>query len=363
MNLKITKIDKYIIKKFIGTYFMALLIIICIVIIFDISEKIDDFVENQLTLKQIVMDYYIYVIPYYANMFSSLFVFITVIFFTSKLAGRSEIVAMLSGGISFARLMYPYFISSLIIASMSLVLNLYVIPNANAKRHEFEGKYVKYSKFYNTSRNVHYQIAPGEYVYVESFSTWNNVAYKFTLETTRENRLVSKLSAESAAWDTTFGGWRLKNYSIRDYTTARQKVKFGKELDTVISLTIEDFYRKENTVEDLDYNRLNDLIATQRMRGDSMIKYSLIEKNTRFAVPFSTFILTLIGVSLSSRKKRGGIGINLGVGIALSFSYILFLRFSQMFVYTGALPPGIALWLPNILFAIIAAVLYRIAPK
>ena len=367
MNLntfRIRLLDRYIIRKFIGTFFVALLLIIVIVIIFDISEKIDDFVDKEATLHAIIFDYYLNFIPYFINMFSPLFVFITVIFFTSKLAGNSEIIAMLSGGVSFGRLMYPYFLSALFIALMSLSLNLFVIPSANERRLAFEEHYIKGQKFYNTNRNIHYQIAPGEFVYVESFSTWNNTAYKFTLESIEDSHLVSKLSAESAAWDSTSGSWRLKNYVIRDYTTSRQRIiAQGKELDTVIRLTVDDFYRRENTVETLTYNELDELIEMQRMRGDSMVKYSLIEKHTRFAVPFSAFILTLIGVSLSSKKRRGGIGLNLGVGIALSFSYILFLRFSQMFVITDTLPPWLAMWLPNILYAVIAAVLYRIAPK
>ena len=362
-TFRIKLLDRYIIRKFIGTFFMALLLIIVIVIIFDISEKIDDFVDKEATLKVIVFDYYLNFIPYFINMFSPLFVFITVIFFTSKLAGNSEIIAMLSGGVSFSRLMYPYFLSALFIASMSLCLNLFVIPDANERRIAFEEKYIKGQRFYNTNRDIHYQIAPGEFVYVESFSTWNNTAYKFTLESIRESHLVSKLMAESAAWDSTTGGWRLKNYTIRDYSTSQQRITYGEELDTVISLKLDDFYRRKNTVETLNYRELEDLISMQKMRGDSMVKYSLIEKNTRFAVPFSAFILTLIGVSLSSKKRRGGIGLNLGIGIALSFSYILFLRFSQMFVITDTLPPWLALWLPNILYAVIAAVLYRLAPK
>lgn len=363
MDLRIKKIDKYIIKKFIGTYLVAILLIICIVIIFDISEKIDDFVDKEAPLKAIIFQYYLNFIPYFMNMYSPLFVFITVIFFTSKLASNSEIIAMLSGGVSFGRLMYPYFLSALFIAVLSVGMNLFVIPSANIRRQAFEEQYFKGKKFYNTDRDIHYQIAPGQLVYVESFSTWNDVAYKFTLESIKDGQLVSKLSAEQAAWDSTINGWKLKRYQLRDYTTSQQKVITGKEMDTVINLTVEDFYRRENTVETLNFKELNEFIKVQKMRGDSMVKYSLIEKNTRFAVPFSAFILTLIGVSLSSKKRRGGIGLNLGIGIALSFSYILFLRFSQMFVITDTLPPWLALWLPNILYAIIAAVLYRIAPK
>jgi len=361
-NFKITILDRYIIKKFIGTFFFALLLIIGIVIIFDISEKIDDFVDKEAPLNEIIFNYYLNFIPYFMNMFSPLFVFITVIFFTSKLAANSEIVAILAGGISFKRLMYPYFISAAAIAIFSLVLNLFVIPPANKGRLGFENRYIK-KKFENTNRNMHYQISPGTFMYGESFSTWNNTVYKFTLETIEDHNLVSKLSAETAAWDTTKDCWKLSNYHLRQFINNTEVIKTGKTLDTSIVITIEDFYRKKNVVETLDYVELNELIETQEMRGDQMVKYALIEKHTRFAMPFSAFILTLIGVSLSSKKRRGGIGMNIGIGIALSFSYILFLRFSQMFVHTGALAPGIALWLPNFLYAVIAAFLYRIAPK
>lgn len=361
-NLNITIIDKYIIKKFIGTYFFALLLIIGIVIIFDISEKIDDFVDKKAPLSAIIFNYYANFIPYFINMFSPLFVFITVIFFTSKLAANSEIIAILAGGISFKRLMYPYFISAAAIAVFSLLLNLFVIPPANRGRLAFEAKYIK-GTYQNTNRNMHYQISPGTFMYAESFSTWNNTAYKFTLETIDGHNIKSKLNAESASWDSLKGCWKLNNYHLREYKNNSEIISTGRTMDTTLSITVDDFYRKKNSVESLNYFQLQNLIVTQALRGDQMIKYALIEKHTRFAIPFSAFILTLIGVSLSSKRRRGGIGMNIGIGIALSFSYILFLRFSQMFVHTGALPPGIALWLPNAIYAIIAVFLYRIAPK
>ncbi|MBQ5803723.1 MAG: LptF/LptG family permease [Bacteroidales bacterium] len=361
-NFNITILDKYIIKKFIGTYFFAILLIIGIVIIFDISEKIDDFVDKEAPLKAIIFNYYSNFIPYFMNMFSPMFVFISVIFFTSKLAANSEIVAILAGGISFKRIMYPYLISAAVIAAFSLLLNLFVIPPANKGRLAFEEKYIK-KKYENTGRNLHYQISPGTFMYVESFSTWNNTAYKFTLESIEGNTITSKLSAETAAWDSTKGCWKLNNYHLRKYVGNSESITTGKTLDTTIAITVSDFYRKKKMVEQLNYPQLNNMIETQKMRGDQMVKYALIEKHTRFALPFSAFILTIIGVSLSSQKRRGGIGMNIGIGIALSFSYILFLRFSQMFVHTGALPPGFALWLPNLLYAMIAFFLYRIAPK
>ena len=363
MDFRPKLIDVYIVKKFITTFFVALLLIIGIVIIFDISEKIDDFVSKEAPLKAIIFDYYVNFVPYFMNMFSPLFVFITVIFFTSKMAADSEIIAILSCGISFHRMMVPYMFSAALIAGFSLCLNLFIIPDANKTRMDFENQYVK-SRYNSVGRNVHYQLAPGEFVYAESFSKWNNTAYRFTLEKIVDNKLVSKISAETAVYDTTNQSWRLKKYFIREYNEdLTDRIRSGRQLDTVIDLSVKDFYLTDNTVETLTYSELNELIDTQKMRGDANVKFALIEKNTRFALPFSAFILTIMGVALSSKKRRGGIGWNIGIGIALAFTYILFLRFSQMFVHAGALPPVVALWLPNIVFIIIASFLYRIAPK
>ena len=362
-DLRPRKIDVYIVRKFITTFFVALLLIIGIVIIFDISEKIDNFVSKEAPLKAIIFDYYLNFIPYFMNMFSPLFIFITVIFFTSKMAADSEIVAILSCGISFHRMMVPYVFSATLIALLSLCLNLFVIPEANKTRLQFEDKYIK-SRFASVGRNVHYQTAPGEFVFAESFSSWNRTAYRFTIERIEDSKLVSKISAESATYDTLNGTWRLKKYFIRDFNAdMTDRIRSGKQLDTTIALSVDDFYLTEKTVETLTYDELNQLIDVQKMRGDANVKFAQIEKNTRFALPFSAFILTIMGVALSSKKRRGGIGWNIGIGIALAFTYILFLRFSQMFVHTDTLPPAIALWLPNVVFTFIAGYLYKIAPK
>ena len=366
MELKLKILDRYIMKKFLSTFFIALLVIIGIVIIFDVAEKIDNFVENDIPLKVIIFDYYVNWVPYFINMFSPLFVFITVILFTSKMAANSEIIAILSGGVSFHRMMVPYVVSATFIALLSLGLNLFVIPRSNATRVDFETKYVDtHYNFTKYSRNnVHYQIAPGQFVFVQSFSAYNNTAYKFTLETIEDNKLVSKLTAESAAWDSTMDGWHLRRWFIRDYGTGLEdKVRCGDQLDTVIALKLSDFYRNQKTVETLTRSELNALIETQKMRGDSNVMYAQIEKNRRMTLPFSAFILTIMAVALTSKKKRGGIGFNLAIGLGLAFLYILFLKFSEMFVFTDTMPAGLALWMPNLVYIVIAAVLYRLAPK
>ena len=364
MTLKPKILDRYIVKKFLTTFLIALLVVILLVIIFDISEKIENFVQHEVPLQSIVFDYYVNFIPYFINMFSPLFVFITVIFFTSRMAANSEIIAILSGGVSYHRMMVPYMFSAAVIALLSLILNLYIIPRSNFERVDFETKYVDQSYTKYSRNNVLYQIAPGQFVYVQTFSAYNNTAYKFTLETIEDNKLVSKLTAESATWDSTMDGWHLRRYFIRDYTKGLEDhVEVGDKKDTVIALKLNDFYRNQKTVETLTRDELNSLIETQEMRGDANVMYALIEKNKRYTLPFSAFILTIMAVSLTSRKKRGGIGFNLALGIGLAFLYILFLRFSEMFVYTGTLPAGVAMWMPNIVYTIIAAVLYKLAPK
>ena len=361
MGLK--RLDWYIIGKFMSTFFLSILLIIGIVIIFDVNEKIDDFVQKEAPLKEIVVDYYLNFVPYFMNMYSPMFVFLTVIFFTSKMTAHSEIIAILSCGTSYHRMMVPYLVSAALLALLSLGLGLWVIPKANDTRVQFEQKYIKRMKVKN-GRDIHYKLEGDKFVYVESFSTWNNTAYNFTLEQLSEGKMVSKLSAESAQWDSLSGSWKLKNWFIREYGEGLQdRIVSGKQMDTTLSLTVEDFYRNRFTIERLNQRDLDKLIKTQISRGDANVRDAQIEKNNRYSMPFSAFILTIIGVSLSTKKRRGGIGWNIAIGIALGFSYILFMKFSEMFVFTGALPASVAIWLPNIIYTGIAAVLYMIAPK
>ena len=359
----IKKLDRYIIGKFMGAFFLALALLTVLVVIFDLSEKIDDFVEKQAPVRAIVVDYYLNFIPYFMNMYSPMVVFLTVILFTSRMAQSTEIVAILSCGVSFHRMMVPYMVSAAIIALLSLGLGLWVIPKANDTRVAFEQKYNPRAKV-KFGHDMHYKLEDNKFVYLESFSSWNNTAYNFTLEQVRDERLVSKLSAESAQWDSLSGSWKLRNWFIRDYGEGLQdRIRSGKQLDTTLSLTIDDFYFNEYTIEHLDKAQLDQLIETQVSRGDATVMNAEMEKHRRYSMPLSAFILTIIGVALCSKKRRGGMGWNIAVGLALGFSYILFEQFSKMFVVTGTLPAGLATWIPNMLYAVIAAVLYILAPK
>ena len=359
----IKRLDWYIIRKFLMTFVMSLLFLALLIIIFDISEKIDDFVRKSVPLREIAFDYYMNFVPFFINQYSPMFVFLTVIFFTSKMTQDSEVVAMLSSGISYHRIVRPYILSAAVVAVISLVAGMWILPRANATRVEFEQKYNPYRKV-KMGHDMHYKLENDVFVYFESFSAYNNTAYNFTMEDLHGGRMHSKLSAESAQYDTVSGVWKLRNYFIRDFDEGLQDhIHSGRQLDTVFSMTREDFFRNRYTIQQLNQRELNELIRTQISRGDASVNMSLIEKHNRFSLPISAFILTIIGLSLCTKKKRGGMGMNLAAGTALGFSYILFMQFSEMFVITDTLPAQVAVWLPNALYAIIAVVLYIKAPK
>ncbi len=355
--------DLYIIKKFLGTFFFSIVIILSIAIIFDFSEKIDDFIENGAPFKEVVFDYYLNFIPYFAVLFSSLFTFISVIYFTSKMAYNTEIIAILSSGVSFRRMLVPYMLSAGIIAVFAYLLYNFVIPKATAVRLDFEEKYIQSRPVNFDRKNIHRQIEPGTFIYMESYSNYSKTGYDFSMERFENGKLVSKLMADQIAWDSASNDWVIRRYYIRNINGMHESIKTGSTLDTVINMYPSDFTRRLNVVESMSRRELNEFINIAKMQGETNVTAYLIEKYRRTAFPFSTFILTLIGVSVSSRKVRGGIGMQLGVGLMLSFSYILFMQFSSQFSIGGTLPPLLAVWVPNIIFAVIALFLYKMAPK
>ena len=322
MNWGLKKLDWYIIKKFLVTFFMALLLLAVIIVIFDVSEKIEDFVRKDAPMKEIFLDYYLGFIPYFMNMYSPMFVFLTVIFFTSKMTQDSEVVAMLSSGISFHRLMVPYLVSAVFIMFLSMGLGMWVIPHQVGRKVDFEQKYIPRMKV-KIGHDMHYKLENDHFVYLESFSAYNNTAYNFTLEDLSGGHLRSKITAESAQFDTLTGRWKLRNWFIRDYDEGLgDHVRSGRQLDTVLSLTREDFFLNKYTITRLNEAELERLIKTQTMRGDASVSAALIEKNNRMAMPLSSIILTIIAVSLCTKKRRGGMGLNLAAGTALGFSYM-----------------------------------------
>ncbi len=355
-------IDLYIIKKFLGTFFFTLVLLIFIVIVFDISEKIDDFLRHDAPLKAIVFDYYLNFVPYFINLFSYLLTFIAVIFFTSRMASDSEIVAILSSGISFRRMLFPYFISALVLGLLSFFLANFIIPYTNKSMFAFEKRYINDPKEF-TDQNIHKQISPGTFIYLENFNIKTKSGWKFSLEKFNGRVLTYKLSGERIEWDSLRLGWTITNYYARHLNGMEESIKKGVTLDTTLPFKPADFTEDIEEVKIMNYFTLREHIKDKKLRGDpDVIKYQ-VKKYERIAFPFATLILTLIGVSVSSRKVRGGIGYHLGLGLALTFIYILFMQIFTVFATFGDLPPLIAVWIPNIIFSIIAFYLYRIAPK
>ncbi len=357
------KIDIYIIKKFLGTFFYSISLIIIIVIIFDISEKIDDFIDKQAPLRDILLVYYLNFVPYFINLFSPLFTFIAVIFFTSKLASDSEIIAMLCSGISFKRLLVPYVISALTLAIMSFVLANFIIPKANERRREFQNMYIG-SVTKNKDRNIHIQLSSKTFAYVESYNTSNNIGHNFSLEMLDENReIYYKLNSKFIKWDSIAKNWEVEDYFIRTFDHNNEQIKKGKKLDITFNLRPDDMVINKENYETMNYYQLREHIKELKLKGSNEIKFYEVEKQRRFSFPFATIVLTIIGVSLSSRKIRGGIGMHLLFGILISFSYILFMQISTVFATFGNLSPFIATWIPNIIFLILGVYLLKIAPK
>lgn len=369
-------LDKYILKRFIGTFFFSISLMLCIFIVFDISEKLQDFVANKVPVREIVLEHYLNFIPYYGNLFSPLFTFIAVILFTSKMAYKTEFVAILSSGTSFKRILRPYMIGATLITGMSLILNHFIIPKSNRVRIGFEDKYINTG--YNTDeRNIHKQIAPGKVLYMADYDNFSNVANQISIEKIANNKQIGMLKAESMKWDSSDGTWNLQNVFEREliYVTIdsakagrpkfvyKESHRFYPTKKIRIDFSPKDMIRFESKIEVLTFFELRNFIIKERLKGSSRIEFFEVEMYKRTAFPFATFILTIIGVSLSSRKVRGGVGLHIAVGLVISCIYILFMHVSTTFATSGLAQPIIAVWIPNIIFSFVAFYLYKKAQQ
>ncbi len=351
--------DAYIMKQFLGTFFFAILLLLAIVVMFDFNEKIDAMLTAPV--KETVFKYFMNFLPYFANQFAPLFVFISVIFFTSKLADHSEIIAMMSSGISFKRLLVPYMASASVIAAGTLLLALYVIPPANVKRIDYTNQWVK-NKRIDYGENIQLQVRPGVMAHLSRFDNPMKLGYRLSLEEFDGNTLKSRLTAENVKYDT-LGKWRIRNYCIRHFKGLQETMVTGNEMDTMLNFEPKDFLISKNDEEMLTSPQLKSYINKQKARGVANIQSFEIEYEKRYAMTAAAFILTVIGLSLSSRKVRGGMGMNIGIGLLLSFSYILFMTVTQTFAVSGYTSPRVAMWVPNIIYTIIAIFLYRRAAR
>lgn len=355
-----TKIDRYILRKFLGTFFFMMGLIMAMAVVFDVSERIDDFIAKNAPLGGIIFDYYLNFIFYYGNLFSALIIFIAVIWFTAKLAQNAEIIPILSSGVSFTRFLWPYFLGATFLTVVSLTLNHYILPKANKQRLEFEEQF--YRNEYATL-NGYVQIKPGEVAYYNSYKSNDGFILNFYYEKWENDRMVFFLKSTKAFGDSTSNKWRFENYFIRRIGEENDVIKRGNKLDTTMNFKITDFLKRNNIAMAMTTSELSEFIEQERMRGSSQVPFYELEKYQRTAYPFATYVLTLIGVAVSSRKSRQGIGVHIATGLFLVFIFIFFMRVSTVATTNLGVPAYLSVWIPNTLFGLIAIWLYRRAPK
>lgn len=360
MRLRI--VDKYLIKNLLITYVFVSLMITLIICMIDYTENLDDFIKRKAPAKAIVFDYYLNLIPYWINFLSPLMVFIATVFFTSRIAARTEIVAMLSTGISFGRIILPYLCGAFFLSLISFYMVGWVLPKANSIKNQFAITYLK-DQFYYSGRNVHLTIAPDVYAYMESYNNVSHTGNKFTLETIKGNQLIQKLSADKIVWNPETEKWTLKNYRLRTLADMDEVLSYGTDLDTTLNLNPGDFENTYKLFENFTLPELNKYIDLLISRGSDGLEVYLIEKYTRFTQPFAIMILSAIGVIVSARKSRRGIGLQIAMGFFLAFAYILFYLLSKGIAEAGTINTLLAVWMPNIIFSCIGILLYKTLPR
>lgn len=355
------RLDWYIIRKFLGTFFFSIVLILSIAIVFDLTEKLDNFFEHQVPLREIIVDYYIPFIPYYMNMFSSLFIFISVIFFTSKLAGNSEIIAMQASGMSYHRLMVPYAFSAVVLFVLNFVMSGWVIPQSSSRMLDFTDKYIeRFTK--ENARNIQMEVEPGTILYIESFQRRSKIGYRCSVEYFEGKQLVSRVTADRIYYDS-LQYWHLDQYTKRTFNDMVETLEGGNRLDIEMPIYPEELFITAQEAQQMTNPELREYMDRQRARGAGNVKAFEVEYHKRWASPLGAFIMTLLGVTLSSRKVRGGMGKNLGVGIVLTAIYILFSTVSTTFSVKNVMSPFMAAWLPNLVFLAISIPLYIRASK
>ncbi|WP_194777037.1 LptF/LptG family permease [Pararhodonellum marinum] len=354
-------LDKLIIKDFLKTYIFVVLMLILIVLVLDFTEKNDAFIRNEvpgIAIIKYMVNYGLYL----NNLLTPITVFISVIFITSKMAGRTEIIAILSSGVSFMRMLVPFFISAVLIAIVSFLLNGWILPGATAGVSEFRVTYLDKEKS-NQAQNLHIKVAPDTYAYISRYYANGNTGYNFTLEKIEDGKLLAKLSADRIVWDTAKLAWSAKNWRLRELEDMKEVYSVGESLDTVLSITPNDFDLPLNHHETLILPKLNEQIKILEERGADNVEFYRIEKYVRYMSPFAAIILTFIGVIVSSKKTRGGSGFKIALGFFLAFIYIILFILSRTFAESGAAFPVFAVWLPNIIFSLTGLLLYKTVPR
>jgi lipopolysaccharide export system permease protein len=368
-------IDKYILKRFLSTFFFVVLILLAVITVIDLTEKMDKLAKAQVTSMQIVM-YYLNFIPWIASLLTPITIFIATVYVCASMAGHTEIIAILSSGVSFKRFLFPFFIGSLLVASISFALNGWMIPNSNKERLAFEVQYLK-SKYYFDKKNIHIQVSPNVYLYMQSYNNSNQTGYHFTLEKFEDNKLIEKLEANRIQWDTTKQKWVMKEWRLRKienifHTTSRdsligtkEEITKGVDQDTALVIHPKEFESDYRKYDGMTINELKDHVRTLKSRGSTGVEVYEVELYTRFAAPFTIFILVFMGAIVSSRKSRGGTGVQIALGFLLSFIFIIFFTVFRTYAENGSewLTPQISVWIPNIIFGALALMMYKYVPR
>ncbi|HEY9047722.1 MAG TPA: LptF/LptG family permease [Ohtaekwangia sp.] len=375
-------LDKYILKQFLSTFFFVVVILLAVISVIDMTDKMDKFAKAQLTGGQI-FGYYLDFIPWIGSLVTPITIFIATVYVCSRMAGRTEVIAILSAGISFRRMMLPYFMGSLVVAILSFALNGWIIPNSNKAKLAFEVQYLK-NKYYYDKQNIHIQVAPDVYLYMKSYNNTNNTGYQFTMERFEDNKLIEKLTATRIEWDTTKKKWTMRDWRIHKVqrifektsapvtTTgadsaqamvAKDTTMSGTAMDTALVIHPKEFESDYRKYDGMTLNELSKYINTLRARGSTGIEVYEVEKYTRYTAPFTIFILVFMGVIVSSRKSRGGTGLQIALGFLLSFIFILFFTLFRTFAENGSMPPQISVWIPNIIFGSISLIMYKYVPR
>lgn len=355
------KIDFYILKNFVTTFIFMVMMLCIIIIVFDFSEKLEDFITKKVPYGLLIFSYYPMLLLFLANLLSPICIFLSVILFTSRMAQNSEIVAILSSGVSFYRFLLPYIITAILLGGGSYYLNSFLVPDAVEKRTDFEYTYLKNKSFY-TARNIHRKIDSVNYACLYAYNQYDKIGENLLIEQFHDQKLITRLEATSATYNDTTKSWRLGNVKIRKFYPNHQLIRTALTMDTAFNLKPDDIYQRDNYTESLDQTELDEYIKSERIRGSDILADLEMEKQERFAYPFATLILTVIGVSLSSRKTRGGIALQIGLGLILGFIYV-FMLVSAKVAFSGIFPLWFGIWFPNIVFSILAIILIRWAPK
>lgn len=379
------KIDSYIFRKFLSTFLFTTVILLAVAGIIDVSEHIGSFIDHQIPLHHAVFGYYVHFFLFYGNTFIPIIIFVSVILVTSKMSSNSEIIAILSGGVSFKRLMLPYMVVAFLIAFVSFLTNHWILPHSNKIRKKFE-----YDYFYTVNKNtdnLHKQIGKDTYVYLQSFTSDSESGYLFSYEKFKDNKLQYKVMADNVSqeYEDSSSFFRMIRYKFRDIkhqsisesnvmswsedtvskvlSDNREEISKGYSKDTIFDFDLQELVPSEYAAETMDYIRLREFIARERFRGSPFLKVYLVQMNKRTSLPFCAFFLTVIGVSLSVRKSRGGVGMNIALGLALVVLYVFFMKLSDTFAIKSTLSPLLAVWIPNFSYIILAGFLYQRAKR